>query len=142
MATHTAPALLLDLQRRHVARRGERAVDVELAAGPGSDDLEPVLLLTSAALYVRSAAGWCRVPLGTIRQVEVSTDSTGMVTRYRVVDRDGAVQAALALPLASTSFRQRMERLAERAARPAAAPRVTVARSSLLSSATGWRLAA
>jgi len=141
VAEQNASTLLRQLEHRHVAPKGERAVDVELAAAPGADSPEPVLLLTNAALYARAATAkdWSRLPINRIDTVRVSSDCSGMLTRYSVVDHDGLVQVDMALPMARESFRERMESLAVRTAQPPSpAPTVTVARAAVLPSATGW----
>jgi len=143
MQTRTADVLLKQLQNRHVAPKGERVVDVERAAAPGSDSPEPVLLLTNAALYARAASArdWARLPIHRIRQVEVSSDYSGMLTRYSVVDERGEVCVDVALPMATGSFRERMESLADRQSRePAPRPTVTVSRRPLVT-ATCWTAA-
>jgi hypothetical protein len=56
------------------------------------------------------------LPIHRIGAVQVSSDRTGMLTRYSVVDDAGQVQVDVALPLARDSFRECMESLGERAA--------------------------
>lgn len=113
MTTKHATQVLRRLEQRHVAPRGEHAIDLEQAAVAGGVDPEPVLLLTDAALYARTASAkdWSRLPLDRIRRVSVSTDPSGMVTRYRVEDDADHVRCDLALPLARASFRERMQGL-------------------------------
>jgi hypothetical protein len=118
VAKKTASTLLRQLENKQVAPKGECVVDVEHAATADSDAPEPVLLLTNAALYARAASArdWARLPIHRIGAVQVSSDRTGMLTRYSVVDDAGQVQVDVALPLARDSFRECMESLAERAA--------------------------
>jgi hypothetical protein len=109
-----AYGLLRHLEQHHVAPRGEHALDLEQSADLGHDRPEPVLLLTNAALYARAAArSWTRVPLTRIRKIEVSTDPSGMLTRYRVDGEAGETVVDVALPMARSSFKVRMQELAE-----------------------------
>jgi hypothetical protein len=115
MDKQNAVSVLRRLEQRHVAPKGEQALDVERAASPGETTPEPVLLLTNAALYARAhAQSWTRLPLNRIKKVTVNTDATGMLTRYGVEDDGGQVHVDLALPMACVSFRERMRELAER----------------------------
>ena len=113
-----AKSLLRQLEKHCVAPTGERVVDVERATTPGHESPEPVLLLTDAALYANRADGhsWARLPLDRVAGVSVSTDPSGMLTRYRVMDASGHLWFDLALPMARSSFRARMEELQSRRA--------------------------
>ena len=109
-----AYGLLRHLERHHVAPSGEHALDVEQAADLGLETPEPVMLLTNAALYARAAASsWTRVPLSRIRRVTVATDPSGMLTRYTVDGETGERVVDVALPMARSSFKERMKQLAE-----------------------------
>ena len=109
-----AYGLLRHLERHHVAPSGEHALDVEQAADLGLETPEPVMLLTNAALYARAAASsWTRVPLSRIRRVTVATDPSGMLTRYTVAGETGETVVDVALPMARTSFKERMKELAD-----------------------------
>ena len=109
-----AYGLLRHLERHHVAPSGEHALDLEQAADLGLETPEPVMLLTNAALYARAAArSWTRVPLSRIRQVTVATDPSGMLTRYTVAGETGETVVDVALPMARSSFKERMRQLAD-----------------------------
>jgi hypothetical protein len=120
----SATTLLRRLVQQRIAPKGEHVVDVERATPPGAAGPEPVLLLTDRALYAMGKAGssWTRLPLAKVHTVSVSTDPTGMLTRYRVFDDEGTLWFDLALPMARSTFRERMEQVASRrsgTARPA-----------------------
>lgn len=109
-----AYGLLRHLERHHVAPSGEHILDVEQAADLGLETPEPVMLLTNAALYARAAASsWTRVPLSRIRRVTVATDPSGMLTRYTVAGETGETVVDVALPMARSSFKERMKELAD-----------------------------
>jgi hypothetical protein len=109
-----AYGLLRHLERHHVAPSGEHALDLEQAADLGLETPEPVMLLTNAALYARAAAAsWTRVPLSRIRRVTVATDPSGMLTRYTVAGETGETVVDVALPMARSSFKERMKELAD-----------------------------
>ena len=109
-----AYGLLRQLERHHVAPSGEHALDLEQAADLGLETPEPVMLLTNAALYARAAASsWTRVPLSRIRRVTVATDPSGMLTRYTVDGETGETVVDVALPMARSSFKERMKELAD-----------------------------
>ena len=113
MDTNSASSLLRRLEHDHVAPKGEVAVDLERAAALGGPAPEPVLLLTDAALYANRTDGkrWERLTLDRVQEIFVSMDPSGMLTRYRVMDAGGQLWFDLALPMARSSFRARMEEL-------------------------------
>jgi hypothetical protein len=109
-----AYGLLRHLEEHHVAPSGEHALDLEQAADLGLETPEPVMLLTNAALYARAAArSWTRVPLSRIQRVTVATDPSGMLTRYTVAGETGETVVDVALPMARSSFKERMKELAD-----------------------------
>ena len=113
MKLPTPDALLRRLESKQVAPKGERALDMEQASARDCDTPEPVLLLTNAALYARAAAAgdWSRLPLRRMGGVRITSDPSGILTRYNVTDTEGRVAVDLALPLARASFRERLQEL-------------------------------
>ena len=144
MGTSRASETLRALERSGTAPAGEIAVAVERGAVADAPQPEPVLLLTSRALYARRDAGWARLPLDRVSSVSVDTDPSGMLTRYRVVDGRGDVFAAVAVPRVTGTFRARLQELAAgaRPTAPAAVVRASVAsRASAASLASAAALA-
>jgi hypothetical protein len=137
---NSASTLLRQLEQDRVAPRGELVVDLERAAFLGAAVPAPVLLLTDAALYASRAnvKRWERLSRENIQRITVSTDPSGMLTRYQVVDAGGALWFDLALPMARASFRARMEELQ---ALRSSTTRQAVALAALASLATARTMA-
>ncbi len=113
MDPHEATKVLRQLERQRVAPPGERPLEVEAAASQGAAGPTPVLLLTDKALYaLRAQWGWVRLPLSRMRRVTITTDSTGILTRYEVVNTLGDVWLNLAVSMARPAFRVALREVA------------------------------